>query len=222
VNTMVGLSRQYAAVAILACATVAWLLASAGRSRDREIEAGFWFEPVSFDDSQPMTERLGGAITGSELQTVEAVARGEISSALSGLRISVSNNHDAQYKVRVVQRLYHPLSWRYPGPSGESRSTPGLGGQGAVNFTILANQAVAYAPPALDRPAMLEAIGRGVGRAAVHEFAHQLLGSLPIHDSTDNRSFEYRSADRAAQFYGEMHWDIAWPILHQRFGRPGP
>ena len=216
---MAGLKRQYVAIAILICVAAAWLFASAARSRDRAIEAGFWFDEVTFEDSQPMAERLGGPIAPLEMQTIEAIAKQEVSSAFTSFRVSVTDNRNAQYRVRVVQQLYHPLSWRIPGPSGESRSTPGIGGRGAVNFAILANQAVAYAPAGLDRPGMLAAIGRGIGRAAVHEFAHQFLGSWPIHDSTDVRSFEYRSADRPAQFYGEMHWDIAQPVLRQRFGR---
>lgn len=55
-----------------------------------------------------------------------------------------------------------------------------------------------------DRLIMDEHIRRGIGRAAAHEFAHQFLGSAPIHDSRDIRSYEYRSADRREQYYGDM------------------
>ena len=64
---------------------------------------------------------------------------------------------------------------------------------------------------------MIAGIGRGIGRAA-HEFAHQLLGSAPIHDSKDLRSYEYGSAARVERYYGEMRWDIARPLLEQRVG----
>ncbi len=65
---------------------------------------------------------------------------------------------------------------------------------------------------------MVEAIGRGIGRAAAHEFAHQFLGSAPIHDSKDIKSYEYGTAGRAEQYYGDMRWDIARPLLEKRIG----
>lgn len=35
----------------------------------------------------------------------------------------------------------------------------------------------------------------------------------------DDTSYEYGNADRASQYYGELHWTTAWPILQQKFGR---
>jgi hypothetical protein len=52
----------------------------------------------------------------------------------------------------------------------------------------------------------------------VHEYAHLFLGGFPIHDSKDVQSYEYASADRREQYYGDMHWDIAGPVLQQKFG----
>jgi hypothetical protein len=96
-----------------------------------------------------------------------------------------------------------------------------FGGNGAVNFTLLAGYAESYAPADAGRAAVVTAIGRGVGRAAVHEFAHQLLGTARIHDSDDQQSYEYGSAARPEQYYGEMHWAGAWPTLCERFGTAG-
>jgi hypothetical protein len=107
---------------------------------------------------------------------------------------------------------------RAPAPSAESRAIAGIGGQGAVNFQLLANSAIAYSPDDAGRTTMIAAIGRGIGRAAAHEFAHQFLGAAPIHDSKDIQSYEYRSADRREQYYGDMHWDIARPWLQKRLG----
>jgi len=134
------------------------------------------------------------------------------------LRIAFSETGDAMYRVRVVQDLRNGIAPRYPGPAGESRSIPGVGGEGAISFRMLVSNAVAYAPAGADRRTMIAAIGKGIGRAAVHEFAHQLLGSVPIHDSTDIGSYEYESAARAEQYYGPAHWDVAWPMLRQRVG----
>jgi hypothetical protein len=87
-----------------------------------------------------------------------------------------------------------------------------------VSFSFLASGAVAYAPDGASRALMVEAIGNGIGRSAVHEFAHQLLPTLAIHDSTDVQSYEYASATRREQYFGEMRWDLAWAPLQLRLG----
>jgi hypothetical protein len=79
---------------LLAIAAVAW---SGTRSKHRTVTAGFWFEPVSFDGSEPMADRLGGAITPREMQNIEAVAFSEITQAFSGFRVDFSTSHDATY-----------------------------------------------------------------------------------------------------------------------------
>ena len=66
-----------------------------------------------------------------------------------------------------------------------------FGGDGAVNFSLLAAYAESYAPADANREAIVFAVGRGVGRAAVHEFGHQLLGSAQF-DGTDAQSYEDR------------------------------
>jgi hypothetical protein len=93
-----------------------------------------------------------------------------------------------------------------------------LGGGGAVSFETLASQAVAHAPHGADRAAIVEAIGRGLGRAAVHEFTHQMLPQVPSHASTDAQSYEFWNSNRTAQFYGPMRWDAARDHLQRRFG----
>jgi hypothetical protein len=93
---------------------------------------------------------------------------------------------------------------------------PGLGGNSSVSFLFLASGAVAYAPPGASRREIIDAIGRGIGRTAAHELAHLLLPQRPIHDSTDVRSYEFDSAARREQYYGEMHWALARPWLEER------
>jgi hypothetical protein len=122
------------------------------------------------------------------------------------------------YHVRVVQQLQDQRSRRAIGGAGQSRAITGFGGSGAVSFSFLASGALSYAPPGSDRSALIAAIGRGIGRTAAHEFTHQFFPTAPIHDSTNERSYEYASAARPAQYYGRMEWDLAWPLLRQRFG----
>jgi hypothetical protein len=211
-------SRQILLGGSLVLGAGAALLALAIGSRQHIVNAGFWFEAVTYDESEPQAERLGGPITGPEMQTIQKVALEEITKAYAGWRFAFSDRRDAVYRVRVVQRLRNPMAPRGPASSGESRRIAGIGGQGAVNFQLLANNAIAYAPPGADRDTMIAAIGRGIGRAAVHEFAHLFLGGFPMHESRDVQSYEYDSADRREQYYGDMHWDIAGPVLQQKFG----
>ena len=72
---MPGPSRQYLVILALLCAVTAWLLASAFQLRNRTIETGFWFEAVTFDESQPMAERLGGPVTKEEMRAIQSIAR---------------------------------------------------------------------------------------------------------------------------------------------------
>ena len=59
-------------------------------------------------------------------------------------------------------------------------------------------------------------------RAAVHELAHQALGLdnvAYLDNRTDTDSYEHANADRPSQYYGELRWTTAWPVLQQKFGR---
>ena len=182
------------------------------RSRQRAVDAGFWFDQVVYD-----SPRLGGALTGHDLDTIRSVAATEVRQAFSGLRLNLSERRDAMFRVRVAQQVRDPRFRRAVGVSGESRAVAGFGGQGTVSFYYHASNAEAYAAPADDRDAIILAIGRGIGRAAVHELAHQLLPKTPLH-SPNVLSYEYRTAARAQQYYGRMEWDLAWPLLQRRYG----
>jgi hypothetical protein len=183
------------------------------RSTDRVVDAGFWFEPVSYD-----LPSLGGPVTAQEVETIATIARSELTHAFGGLPIRFSVRREARYRVRVVQYLRDLRFRRNVGIAGASLWLPGLGGVGEVSFVFAASGALAYAPEHASRASVIEAIGRGIGRAAVHELTHQLLPKAPIHDSTDLQSYEYRSASRREQYFGEMHWDLAWPLLRERLG----
>ena len=202
-------------VAIAGGAALPWGVSSCGG--ERTVEVGFWFERIVFD-----APRLGGALTASDLDLIAVIAREELTRAFEGLRVTISDRRDASYRVRVVQQVRDARLRRVAHVAGESRAVAGFGGSGAVNFEMLASSAQAYAPPEAGRPALLAAIGRGVGRTAIHELTHQLLPQAPIHQSTDMASYEYASAARREQYYGDMRWSLAWPLLEQRLGSPRP
>jgi hypothetical protein len=200
------------AVAALAAAAIL-CGALTGCVRSREVEAGFWFEDVKFH-----SVRLDGAITAADLAVIEPVARRELTQAFAGLPIRFTRNRNALFRLRVMQEVRDQRIRGNWGIAGQSFAVPGLGGQGEVSFFFLASGAVALAPENATRTEILEAIGRGIGRTAVHELTHQLLPQAPIHESTDVRSYEYDSAARREQYFGEMHWALARPLLEQRLG----
>lgn len=184
---------------------LALLALVAAGCRDRSPEFGFWFDPITFD-----SPKLNGPITPAELQTIASIARAEVLSAFEGLPITVSGRRDAWYRVRVMQELPR-------GGAGQSRASETFGGSGAVSFSFLATGALWHAAPGEDRASTIAAIGRGIGRTAVHEFTHQLLPTTDIH-SRNERSYEFGSAARREQYHGALEWDLAWPLLQTHFG----
>jgi hypothetical protein len=184
------------------------------RSRDNVVAVGFWFEDVTFDVHDPV--RLGGPLTPDEQQRIQHVARQEIERAFADFRIRVTGSSDAFYRVRVRQAV---TAYNRYAAAGQSNVFGPLGGYGAVSFITLAAQAMAHAPVGASRADVVDGIGRGLGRAAVHEFAHQILPRGPMHTTQDRASYEYWSSDREAQYYGEMRWSVAEPRLRERLAR---
>jgi len=209
-------SHPLLAAIVLAVAVVVYIEWAGAAS---PITAGFWFDGDRFGTPM-LTEEVGGALTGAELARVEAVAWDELRTAFDGLRMDLTTDQGAFFRVRVV-----------PAPpsgdrarlrlAGESRPLGALGGLGAVYFQTLAGLAFSHAPPDADRAAIVDAIGRGIGRAAAHEFAHQLLPTANLHGTDDAASYEYRSSDRAEQYYGPMHWAFAAPLIERRLRGQG-
>jgi hypothetical protein len=176
--------------------------------------AGFWYDDnESFALPAHAAEKLGGLLTGAELESIKQTSRTELNRAFAGMRISITDHHDAFWRVEVVRAL----RGRGPLPSaGESMPRGFLGGSGGVSFELVALKAIQYAPAGAARQTIVEGIGRGIGRVAAHEFAHQMINSADTHNPGDENSYEFPSPDRAAQYYGELRWTTARPFLEQR------
>jgi hypothetical protein len=198
-------------------AVVGAMTAAECRAGGSAVRAGFWFDQVTFELPARETGRIGGPIRNEEKERIRSIAFSELKTAYSGLRLELSNDHRTFYRVSVVQDLGEQ-SRLARGAAGESHAFGPLGGSGSVSFLILARNAVSYAPPKTDRAAIIQGIGRGIGRAAAHEFAHQIVGGT-LDATTDRDSYEYGSADRAAQYYGTLHWNGAWETLVRKIGR---
>ena len=191
----------------VATGVLCFFVASCG---PRAVELGFWVEPVSF--SSP---RIGAPISADELKTIEDVARSEIIHAFRAFDATVTSNRSARFKVRVVQRLSDTRMVRQMDVAGESRGMSGFGGSGAVSFDFVANAAMVFSPEDADRSTVLRALGRGMGRVAVHEFAHQLLPNATVDDNRDPNSYEYDTASQV-QYFGDMHWNSSARALGER------
>ena len=206
-------------VVTVTSAAIAW------RASNATIAAGFWWADTPFALSADDTGKIGGPLTPAELKSIEETSRDEVRAAYADLRINITDRRGAFWRVSVVgtpltttrNRTTYPFSF-----AGQSRVFGPLGGSGSVAFAILAHNAIEYAPPGALRRQIVDGIGRGIGRAAVHELAHQALGmdSLSLLDNrSDPDSYEYANADRRSQYYGDLRWTTAWPVLVQKFGR---
>ena len=214
-TAVIGAISVVAAVSVFAA--VRW------QTSHRSIDAGFWYDDGSFALSVDDAAKIGGPLTVDEMATIRKLSRAEVEQALADLRINVTDNQSAFWRVTVVGTTRGNPTFKAPfGAAGESHVFGPLGSWGSVGFLVLAHNAIEYAPPDAPRQTIVEGIGRGIGRAAVHEFAHQALGVdniTHIDNRTDQRSYEYGNADRPSQFYGQLRWTTAWPILQQKFGR---
>jgi hypothetical protein len=173
----------------------------------------FWYADVAFAPLADAAARLGAPLTAEEIRSIERISETELERAFSGLGVRISQRREGFWRVAVLQTL--PTVRRLPS-AGQSVALGPFGGAGSVAFGILASTAIQYAPAGASRQVMIEGIGRGIGRAAVHEFAHQILGPAMRDDRDDQNGYEYHSSARASQYYGELHWTMAWPLLQQR------
>jgi hypothetical protein len=200
------------------CAGIAAVVVALGLpscARDRVAEAGFWFDRVTFDLPLDDVERIGGPVRPEEQLQIESIARAELATAYAGLRIRFTSQPPATFRVSVVQ----DIPARALPVAGASRRQPLGGGIGEVSFRTLGSQAVGNAPRDATRGRIIDAIGKGIGRTAAHEFAHQLLDHVNLHDTKDPDSYENGISNRPSQFYGTLHWAFARPLLAKTLGQ---
>jgi hypothetical protein len=180
--------------------------------------AGFWYERETFLIPADVTDAITRPLMPDEMAAIVRVSRTEVERAFANLRITLTESPPSFWRVTVTQTL--PIRNNRLLPRvGESLALGPLGGVGSVDFDIIVLKAVRYAPAGATRRTIIDGIGRGIGRAAVHELFHQIAGVAVGDNLTDENSYEYGSPDRASQYYGELHWSTAWPVLVQKFGK---
>ena len=183
---------------------------------------------LTFDEAalaetpEQVTARLGGPLVGADVARIKELAREEVARAFSGLRLRFVDTGRAFWRIRVLASFAPPTLSGRPlvNTAGASYPFGALGGGGFLSFTTLAIKAIVYAPAGVSREEMVAAIGRGIGRSAVHEFTHLMLGGSAIH-SDDESSYEFETADRPGQYYGDLRWGKAWPLLERKLGPDG-
>lgn len=191
------------------------LFTSACSGRERAL--GLWFADDACVLRAGAMDRFGEPLSAEERSLVAQVARGEVEQAFSALRVRIGDSADAFWRLGVVRSMPARSTRALP-RAGESVALGMLGGGGTVACDVVARKAINFAPASAVRADVVTAIGRGVGRTAVHEFVHQILGAAVGHDDADTDSYEHGSSDRASQYYGALHWTIAWPELRRRLG----
>jgi hypothetical protein len=178
-------------------------------------------DPAALADTpEDVATALGGPLTPDDVVRIREQARAELARAFAGLRIRFTEDGRAFWRILVVPSVVRQgVNGRaIQNAAGASYVLGPLGGAGFLNFTTLSLKAAVYAPQGASRDEIVTAIGRGIGRSAVHELTHLILGARPAHSDQPD-SYEYHSADRVAQYYGELRWASARPLLEARLGR---
>jgi hypothetical protein len=186
------------------------------RSETHVATAAFWFDDGVTFETPALTPALGGPLDAGEQRTIRRFAFEEVRAAYADYRLDVVDAPTAHYRVRVVQQL--PRRWGAFSPAAESRVFGFLGGSGAIAFRTVATFAVDLRPAGATRAAIVAGIGRGLGRIAAHELAHQILPRAALDASDDVSSYDYGDANHSAQFYGPMRWDRARAALESTLG----
>jgi hypothetical protein len=204
-------------IGFVALAIVAVLCVLVCRTARTGVDVCFWYDEFPFTFSAPVTAALGGAITASEVKAIKQISRGELTRAFSGLKVTFTDRREAPWTVGVQLALERRKGQKLPN-AGETFAMGPLGARSLVDFTEVLMAAIAHAPAGTTRQQLVAGIGRGVGRVAVHELAHGILGAGAMDNQTDDHSYEYFTHNRPSQFYGELHWARAWPVLVERVG----
>jgi hypothetical protein len=206
-----------AAAAIALAVTGLGFLALRSRASTAPLSVGFRFEAASLILPATAAETLGGQLTASERQDIERIARQELAKAYAATRLSIGDTKEAFWHIDVRNSIRG--AGRAIPNAGHAVVLGPLGGMSELNFTVLATAAIRLAPAGASRTAIVEGIGRGIGRAAVHELAHQIVSTEAMDNATDPDSYEYSSFNRGSQYYGELHWGDAWPLVRRKIGR---
>lgn len=203
------------AIVAVAITTVVFAVVRA-RASTASVTVAFRFASAVYALPPAAQQALGGPLADEEVAAIRRIARDELERAYAGTRLVITDQRDAFWHVEVLQAIRGRKALP---DAGHSIGLGPLGGLGELSFTILAVSAIRLAPSGASRATIVEGIGRGIGRAAVHELAHQIVATAAMDNDTDPDSYEFSSFSRTSQYYGELHWAGAGPIVRAKIGR---
>jgi len=96
VSTTVLIGAIAVLVVTVTSAVIAW------RASNATIAAGFWWADTPLLLSADDAVKVGGPLTADELSSIEAISRDEVRRAYAGLRIAITDQRDAFWRVAVV------------------------------------------------------------------------------------------------------------------------
>lgn len=200
-------------------ATVSLMTGAYWQASRSPFGVGLSFADEAISADPIITRELGHAVSRDELAVIKEMSRAEIERAFTGLSLRLTDNGRGFWRIRIVPSVMirTPKGRPMAIAAGTSYGLGPLGGGAFVNFSMIAVNARRYAPPDAPRHQIIEGIGRGIGHAAVHELAHMI--GVPTDTRTNANTYEYFTADRPSQYYGELHWGTALPVLRQKIGR---
>ena len=191
-------------IGVAAAAIVAVLCVVLFRGPRAGVDVGFQYEEFPFTFSAAVTAALGGPLTSSEIAVIKQISRRELTQAFSGLKVTFTDSRQTPLTIVVQRSIPRRKGQRLPN-AGETFAMGPFGARSVIDFTEVLMAAMAHAPAGTTREQLVTGIGRGVGRVAVHELAHGILGAGAMDNRTDDHSYEYFTHNRPSQFYGELY-----------------
>lgn len=176
-------------IGFAAATIVAILCVIVFRGARHGVDVGFWYEEFPFTFSASVTEALGGPLTLSEIDSIRHISRDEFTRAFAGVKVAFTDSRQARLTVVVQLSIQRRKGQRLPN-AGETFAMGPFGARSVIDFAEVLMAAMAHAPAAAGttRQQLVAGIGRGVGRVAVHELAHGILGAGAMDNQTDDRA----------------------------------
>jgi len=204
-------------VAALVAAVVTAAVFSVVRAKASRapLTVAFRFDAAACVLPRTAERALGAPLQPPEVAAIQRTARRELEEAYAGTRLVFVADGEAFWHLQVLPAIRGRKALP---DGGHSIGLGPLGGLGELNFDLLSVTAVRLAPPGATRQTILDGIARGIGRAAVHELAHQIVATAGMDNATDADSYEYGSFSRQSQYYGRLHWADAWAGVRAKVG----
>jgi RHS repeat-associated protein len=148
---------------------------------------------LSFDWRNTWSYEGDNMFSESEVATIKYIAQETVKEAFLGFRVIISEGGGTN-KAIVTPQLDNCGQTAFVGSNNSKLSYP-----------TIRNAALRYAQQRglTSRSSIVEALGRGIGATAAHEFNHQFgYGG----ESNNPQTYDYFSCDTPEHFFDKLHW----------------